>query len=107
MAMDVERWILLHLAGLAGEPADSLDRSRPMGSFDVDSFDAVEMAFAIEKAFGVEVDPEFFLIRVDTLDQVIARVRLAIAADVAVTQGDMTEGDMTPGDMTLDDPHAV
>lgn len=88
MPIDVERWIFLHLAGLAGEPADSLDRARLMGSFDVDSFDAVEMAFAIEKAFGVEVDPEFFLNRTDTLGQLVARVRLAITAGGVTGQGD-------------------
>lgn len=75
MAMDVERWIVLHLAMLVGEPADSLDHASQMACFDVDSFDAVEMAFAIEKEYGVEIDPELFLNRLDTLASVLARVR--------------------------------
>ena len=35
MAMDVARWIILHLAMLAGEPADTLDLTRSLDSFDV------------------------------------------------------------------------
>lgn len=79
MAMDVARWIILHLAMLGGEPADTLDLARSIDSFDVDSFDAVEMAFAIEKAFGAEVDPEYFLNRSATVAEVIDRVQAVLA----------------------------
>lgn len=106
MAMDVERWIVLHLAMLAGEPADSLDRTRQMASFDVDSFDAVEMAFAIEKEFGVEIDPEFFLTRSDTLAQVIACVRAAMPAADRTLHPDASAAGHTGG-ATSGDPHAA
>ena len=78
--MDVARWIVLHLAILSGEPADDIELTGTLDEFDIDSFDAVEMAFGIEQTFGTEIDPEFFLNRSDTVEQVIVRVQGVVAA---------------------------
>jgi acyl carrier protein len=78
--MDVGRWIVLHLATLSGEAADAVASDGLMDGFDIDSFDAVEMAFALEREFGIEIDPEFFMNRLETVAQVIARVQGVVAA---------------------------
>ena len=69
------RWIQLHLAVLTGEPSESIDIDGALGVFDLDSLDAVTMALEMEKAFGIEVEPETFL----ESDQTIAGVVAALA----------------------------
>ncbi|CAH2602090.1 Acyl carrier protein [Rhodovastum atsumiense] len=61
MQPDIDRLVLLHLATLCGEPVEALDLDMPMAAFDLDSFDAVELSLAIEKAHAIEIDPEVFL----------------------------------------------
>jgi acyl carrier protein len=58
---DIERWLLLYLAVLGGEPVEGMDPHAPLSRYDLDSFDAVQMSVELSSAYGVNVDPEFFL----------------------------------------------
>lgn len=67
----IGRWVVLYIAIISGEDADTLDLSAPLSYFDVDSLDAVEMAFEFEKKFAREVDPEIFMDSDRTIVQLI------------------------------------
>ena len=76
---EIARWLVLYLSVLTGLEADDVDPDAPLGDFDLDSHDAVEMAFQFESAFAADVPPETFL----RGDRSIA----AIAADLAASVG--------------------
>ncbi|MCQ4162084.1 phosphopantetheine-binding protein [Roseomonas sp. GC11] len=57
----IRHWMLLHLAVLAGEPVESLSAEEPLARHDLDSVDAVQMALELEKALGLELEPELLM----------------------------------------------
>ena len=57
----IRRWIVVYLAVVVGNDSDGIEIDVPFSQFDLDSVDAVEMAAEFEKAFGLEIGPEFFL----------------------------------------------
>lgn len=73
--MDIERWLLLHLATLAGEPVESIDPRASLAVHDLDSFDAIHMALEIREIFGCEVDPELFMVRDRTVAELVEMLR--------------------------------
>ena len=54
--------------------SDSIDIDRPLADFELDSVDAVELASEFERAFGHELDPEFFLDGSQSLRKVVAKL---------------------------------
>ena len=78
--MDIERWLLLHLAVLAGEPVEQIDPQAPLAVHDLDSFDAIHLALEIREVFGCEVDPELFMVRDRTVAEVVALLRPFVSA---------------------------
>ncbi len=60
-AARISRWMVVYLAVLVGQDSDAIDIDTPFRQFDLDSVDAVEMAAEFERAFGVDIGPEFFL----------------------------------------------
>lgn len=73
--MDIERWLMLHLATLAGEPVERIDPGAPLSVHDLDSFDAIHMALEIREIFGCDVDPELFMARDRTVMELAALLR--------------------------------
>jgi len=57
----IGRWVQIYLAVLSGVGSESIDVETRFDDFEIDSVDAVEMAAEFEKAFGVDVGPEYFL----------------------------------------------
>ena len=70
----IGRWIVIYLAVLAGRRSDSIDIDRPLADFDLDSVNAVELALEFERAFGLELDPEFFLYGNQSLREMVAKL---------------------------------
>lgn len=70
----LNRWILVYLATLIGEPTDSLDPSDPMSEYDLDSIDAVTMAIELQNTFKFQVHPETFMRQSETVHDVVARL---------------------------------
>ncbi|WP_421725958.1 acyl carrier protein [Bauldia sp.] len=70
----IRRWLIVYLAILVGEPSESIEANVPFSRFDIDSVDAVQMAAEFEKAFAVEIGPEFFLRGELTLDEMVALI---------------------------------
>lgn len=78
--MDVGRWLLLHLAVLAGDPVETIDPDAALATHDLDSFDAIHMTFEIAKVFGIDVDPEIFLSREITVAELTRFLRSTLSA---------------------------
>jgi acyl carrier protein len=72
---DIERWLLLYLAVLGGEPVEALDPHAPLSLHDLDSFDAVQMSVELTRAYGVSVEPEFFLDGARSIAEAAAAIR--------------------------------
>lgn len=70
----LNRWILVYLATLIGEPTDSLDPSDPMSEYDLDSIDAVTMAIELQNTFKLRVHPETFMRRTESVYDIVARL---------------------------------
>lgn len=81
--MDIERWMLLHLAVLRGEPVESLDPDAPLSDHDLDSFDAVQLSVELTGVYGVQVDPEFFLDGSRSVAALAAAIRPYLGKDGA------------------------
>ena len=54
-------WTKEYLAKLVGDSIGEIDTKTPLSYFDLDSVDAVTMAFTLEKEFQVPIHPETFL----------------------------------------------
>ncbi|MEP0155266.1 acyl carrier protein [Pseudophaeobacter sp.] len=68
----LSRWILVYLATIIGEPADSLDGADPLSEYDLDSIDAVTMAIELEKTFKFGVHPETFMKQAASVDEIVS-----------------------------------
>lgn len=55
------RRVTLNFAVVSGRPSESVAPDETIGSFDIDSVDAIEMAMQMERELGYEIDPELFL----------------------------------------------
>jgi len=67
----LERWIKEYIAGLIGEPFESIASDMQFLEFDMDSIDAVTMALEMEKALNMDVPPEIFLDGLTTIEEVL------------------------------------
>ncbi len=84
----IQRWIVIYLAILVGEESDTIDVDAPFSRFDLNSVDAVEMAAEFEKAFGCEIEPEFFLIDTPSVSEMVPRLVAAVEAATAKAQAE-------------------
>lgn len=55
------RRVTVNFAVISGRPSESIEPSETVGSFDIDSVDAIEVAMQMERELGCEIDPELFL----------------------------------------------
>jgi acyl carrier protein len=76
----IERWIVVYFAVLTGRSSEAIDLDQPLADFDLDSVDAVELTSEFEKAFGHELDPEFFLRGGRSLREVVAGLAEVVEA---------------------------
>ncbi len=74
----MERWIKEYIAGLIGEPVESIDSHVKFLEFDMDSIDAVTMALEMEKALKLDVPPEIFLDGLTTIEETLHHFKTQI-----------------------------
>jgi acyl carrier protein len=68
------RWMKLHLATVLGEPVEQIATDACLSDFDLDSIDAVTMAFEMEERFGIPVNPETFMEGDLQIGQIAAKI---------------------------------
>jgi len=71
---DVERWLTVRLAGLAGLDAAAIDAGRAISDYGLDSLKAIELMHGIEERTGVSLPMESFfggLTLSEVVDQVV------------------------------------
>ena len=87
-------WVRAYIGNLIGSPVDEVRLDRELGSYGLDSVDAVLMAGEMEQAFGIEIDPAAFL-QYSTIEAMVAMLEpmLNIPSSSAEGQG---QGNFAP-----------
>jgi acyl carrier protein len=70
-------WVRGHLAQRVGLAPESIEIDKGLGSYGLDSVDAVLMAGELEEAFNIEIDPARFL-QFDSFKQAIEMLAVDI-----------------------------